>query len=254
MSELNLNTYNSDAVIKWYKHLDAITVVEKKVFETHKDFLTNAKVLDIGIGGGRTTAYLIDKCKSYTGIDYSKGFVDTVKKKYPQGDIRLMDARDLKGIESNSCDLVNFSFNGIDYVGPEDRIKIFSEIHRVLKPNALFFFSTHNKDHKTFNQFPWRDKNNGFITNLKTFIKLLPFLPRHFSKKKEEIHLTDHAVINDSAHNFGLLTFYTSPKFLKEQLTDNLFNEIKLFSKEAEIVSDDQLDDWIFVTCKRSAS
>lgn len=252
MNEVNLNTYNSDSVIKWYQHLNAITPVEKKIFEYHKDLLANSKLLDIGIGGGRTTAYLIDKCKNYTGIDYSKGFVDTVKQKYPSADIRLMDARDLKGIENSTYDLVNFSFNGIDYVGPEDRKKIFNEIYRVLKPNALFFFSTHNKDHETFDQFPWRDKNNGFITNLKTFIKLLPFLPRHFNKKKEEIRLKDYAVINDSAHNFGLLTFYTSPKFLKEQLTDHNFNEITFFSKNAETVIDNKLDDWIFVTCKRS--
>ncbi len=254
MSQLNLTTYNSDAVIKWYKDLAAITEAEKKIFEIHKDLLKHAKLLDIGIGGGRTTAFLIDKCKIYTGIDYSKGFVDTVKQKYPGADIHLMDARDLIGIESNSCDLVNFSFNGIDYVGLEDRKKILSEVFRVLKPNAIFFFSTHNKDHKTFDQFPWLDKNNNFITNLKTFIKLLPFLPRHFSKKNEEIRLNDHAVINDSAHNFGLLTFYASPKFLKKQLIEHHFSEITLFSKNGEAVNDDKLDDWIFVTCKRSVS
>ncbi|MDP1801083.1 MAG: class I SAM-dependent methyltransferase [Bacteroidota bacterium] len=254
MSELNLNTYNSDAVIKWYKHLNEITFVEKKIFETHKDLLASSKILDIGIGGGRTTAYLLDKCKSYTGIDYSKGFVDAVKKKYPNADIRLADARDLKAFENNSFDLVNFSFNGIDYVGPEDRKKIFNEIYRVLKPGAFFFFSTHNKDHKTFDQFPWLDKNNSFITNLKTFVKLLPFLPRHLKQKRKEINLNDYSVINDSAHNYGLLTFYTSPQFLKKQLTHHSFNEICLLSKNGETVSDDKLDDWIFVTCKRSSA
>ena len=75
----NLNTYNSTSVVNWYAGLKEMTVVELRIFETHRDFLKQAALLDIGIGGGRTTRYLKDKCKTYTGIDYSEGFVTQVK-------------------------------------------------------------------------------------------------------------------------------------------------------------------------------
>ncbi|MBA2613915.1 MAG: class I SAM-dependent methyltransferase [Bacteroidetes bacterium] len=254
MSDPNLNTYNSATVIKWYDHLDALTPIEKYFFELHKDLILRSNILDIGIGGGRTTAYLVSICKNYIGIDYSKGFVETVKTKFPNADIRLIDARDLSAFENNTFDLVNFSFNGIDYVSLDDRKKILSEINRVLKPNGVFFFSTHNKDHTTFDQLPWRNKSNNLITNLKTFIKLLPFLPKHLKQKEKEIRLKEYAIINDSAHNYGLFTFYTSPRFLKEQLNTYHFYDIALFSKNGKIENDETLDDWIFVTCKRSVT
>ncbi len=252
MNDSNLNTYTSTNVINWYTHLTEITAAEKHLFELHKEFLSKANVLDIGIGGGRTTAYLIDKCAGYIGVDYSQGFVEIVKQKYPKANIQLADARDLIPFEDKKFDVINFSFNGIDYVGLEDRKKIFSEINRVLKPNGLFFFSTHNKDHFTFDQQPWTDKNNSFFTNLKTFIKLLPFLPKHALQKKKEIRFNDYSIINDSAHNYSLMTFYTSPQFLKKQLKDHHFADVKLFSKDAKEVDEKKLDDWIFVSCKKS--
>jgi len=252
MNDNNLRTYNSTAVVKWYEELEEITAVEKFIFNAYNDIISNGYVLDIGIGGGRTTAYLHQKCKSYTGIDYSENFVNASKKKFPQSDIRLMDARDLSAFKNDTFDLVNFSFNGIDYVNLNDREKILSEINRVLKPNGVFLFSTHNKDHQTFNKQPWLDKENSLITNLKTFLKLLPFLPRHFSKKKEEIYFNDYAMINDSAHNYSLLTFYTTPDFINQQLQRNKFTAVEFYSKDGKQENTERLDDWIFISCKKS--
>lgn len=254
MNDGNLNTYTSTNVINWYTDLNEITRVENYLFELNKELLANAFVLDIGIGGGRTTAYLLDKCANYIGIDYSQGFVDVVKKKYPKTNIQLADARDLIQFEDKKFDIVNFSFNGIDYVDLNDRKKILSEINRVLKPNGLFFFSTHNKNHYTFDRQPWTNKNNSFFTNFKTFIKLLPFLPKHARQKKKEIRFNDYAIMNDSAHNYSLMTFYTSPQFLKKQLQEHCFAEVQLFSKDTKQVNENELDDWIFVSCKKSLS
>jgi hypothetical protein len=101
---------------------------------------------------------------------------------------------------------------------------------------------------------PWLNKNNDLITNLKTFIKLSVFYINHLIKKGEEIYSDNYAIINDSAHNYNLLTFYTSPEFLKKQLTDNGFTEIELLLKNGDRSTPNKLDDWIFVTCKKLLS
>lgn len=246
MSRLNLDTYNDQLVVNWYKALTGLTPVEKQVFGNYAPLLGN--VLDIGIGGGRTTAYLLDKCTSYTGIDYSKGFAELVGQKYPGADIRYMDARNLEAFENNSFDLVNFSFNGMDYTDLDGRKKILAEIYRVLKPGGIFFFSTHNKSHHTFNKPAWSNPANSFFVNLKTFIKLLPHLPTHYKHKKNEHIQTDYAIINDSAHNYRLLTFYTTPAFLRGQLTGYGFANAVFYTLAGEVKTDEELDDWIFVT------
>ena len=247
----NLKAYRSKQVVNWYKQLHGIIPIEKRVFEENKELLKRSNVLDIGIGGGRTTAYLLKICKSYVGIDYSESFVNSVKKTYPEATCFVMDARDLSAFKDASFDFVNFSFNGIDYVEEKGRKKILSEIKRILKPGGVFFFSTHNKNHRTFRANPWLNSDNSLFINVKTFIKLLPFFFRKTKQSKNEIINGDYAIINDSAHQYSLMTFYTTPAFLREQLMQEGFGEITFYGRSGEKKDDTELEDWIFSTTKK---
>jgi ubiquinone/menaquinone biosynthesis C-methylase UbiE len=251
MSERNKNTYNAPDVVHWYDGLNEITTVEKKIFENYASTLQNGTILDIGIGGGRTTAFLLPKSSSYTGIDLSEAFVEVCRKKFSTANIRLMDARDLSAFRDDTFDLVNFSFNGIDYVDLAGREKILSEIYRVLRPEGIFFFSTHNMSHETFNTPPWSRKKESFQYNLKTFLKLSPFLWRKFMNKSSESFEKDHAIVNDHAHNYRLLTFYSSPDHIRKQLNVTGFKKLSFYNREGIICTDKDLDDWIFITCQK---
>jgi ubiquinone/menaquinone biosynthesis C-methylase UbiE len=247
----NLKAYNSSGIVKWYEELSGIDPAEKKVLERWKGLFSDAELLDIGIGGGRTTAWLSKICKKYTGIDYSEKFAALCKTKFPGAEIGHMDARDLGSFANENFNVVNFSYNGIDYVNAPDREKILKEIYRVLKKGGLFFFSTHNLNHAAFNKAPWLNKTDSLILNIKTFIRLLPYLYRKRKNKKLEIINSDYAIINDHAHAYALLTFYTSPLFLRDQLSYAGFQNISLLDKSGEEVSDTRLDEWIFVTCTK---
>jgi len=251
MTDKNLEVYNSKQVINWYDQLKDLIPVERRVFEAHKELIAGGNILDIGIGAGRTTAYLGAKSKNYTGIDYSEGFIRAAEKNFPGLQYFVMDARDLEKFKTGDFDLVNFSFNGIDYVDHEGRKKVLSEIHRVLKPGGIFFFSTHNKNHPGFNISPWLNRANSLFVNLKTFVKLLPFLLKKLKHKKRELIYDDYAIINDSAHNYSLLTYYTTPAFLRKQITSQGFSEPEFYLKSGELKKDSELDDWIFVTAKK---
>lgn len=248
ITDKNLEVYNSKEVVSWYKLLQELAPVEKMIFETYKNVLKNGHVLDIGIGGGRTTKFLFPVSKAYTGIDYSENFIEVVSKSFPNV-CRVMDARDLSAFEDTSFDFVNFSFNGIDYVNAEGREKVFKEIFRVLKPQGIFFFSTHNKNHASFDVSPWLNKTNSAFINLKTFIKLLPYFGRKV--KSKEVFEKEFAIINDSAHNYSLMTFYTSPSYLRTQLNETGFRQACFFDKQGQKKEDKNLEDWIFITAEK---
>jgi ubiquinone/menaquinone biosynthesis C-methylase UbiE len=250
----NLKIYTNKAVVNWYSNLHDIIDIEDAIFKNYASILSTGDVLDIGIGGGRTTKYLINKCKNYVGIDYSNQFTNVVKSSFPTADIRNLDARNLSVFDSNTFDFVNFSFNGIDYVNLKDREQILSEINRVLKPNGIFFFSTHNKSYVSFNEEPWNNKRNLVFTRVKDFIKLAPFYFRKMLNRKLEVYENEYSIINDSAHNYGLMTFYTTPNFLIEQLENKRFCNVEFFSKKTKVVDFRRLDDWIFCTCQKSPS
>jgi SAM-dependent methyltransferase len=101
-------------------------------------------VLDIGIGGGRTTPLLRAIAPNYIGVDYVSQLVDAAKARFPEADLRQMDARRL-GFGDGAFGAVLFSYNGIDSVSEVDRIAILAEIFRVLRPGGCFCFSSLNR-------------------------------------------------------------------------------------------------------------
>lgn len=248
----NLATYNSEQVVNWYDTYTDLMPVEKHVFEICFAGKKCSALLDVGIGAGRTTKFLLNYCEQYTGIDYSENLIRKAKLKFFDADLRCMNAADLSEFENNRFDFVNFSFNGLDYATLTDRMKILSEINRVLKPGAIFFFSTHNKNAFNFNQPPWLNKKNSRWVNIKTFLKLIPFLPRHFSNKRREVLNEDYAIINNCAHNYGLMTFHSTPEFMKRQMESNHFCEVNFYNLEGKIADETSTDEWLFVVCKKA--
>ena len=111
-------------------------------------------VLDLGVGGGRTTALLRLVSSVYVGIDYTPELVDMCRRRHPGTDIRLGDARHLPDVADGSQGLVVFSNNGIDAVDHDGRGRILSEAHRVLGADGVLCYSTLNKDGPLFGAHP----------------------------------------------------------------------------------------------------
>lgn len=102
--------------------------------------------LDIGVGGGRTVALLRLLTDVYIGVDYTPEMVDLCRRRHPDADIRLEDARDLASIASGEQGFVMFSSNGIDAVDHDGRRAVLANMARVLQPGGIALYSTLNKD------------------------------------------------------------------------------------------------------------
>jgi SAM-dependent methyltransferase len=139
----NLDVYNESDVVAYYAALDKLTPCEKVLFQTF--IRPGAEVLDLGVGGGRTTPYLSGVARRYVGIDYAQEMINTCRRKFPDLEFRIVDASDLATFNAGTFDVVVFAFNGIDYLTPDKaRHRCLSEVHRVLKDDGIFIFSTHN--------------------------------------------------------------------------------------------------------------
>ncbi len=140
---VNLRTYRVPEVASHYAALNYLTPCEQLLFRTH--IKPGIAVLDLGVGGGRTTPYLSRTASRYVGVDYSEAMLHVCKKKFPDLDFVLADASDLSAFEDASFDAIVFSFNGLDYVVPdENRLRCLRECWRVLRTDGVFVFSSHN--------------------------------------------------------------------------------------------------------------
>ena len=139
----NIDVYSDPDVVNYFRNLDGLQGSEEYLFKKHVQ--PCSEVLDIGVGGGRTTAFLANAAKSYVGIDYSPAMIASCIDKYPGLSFLTADATNLNIFGDNSFDVVIFSFNGIDYIpSDEARRRCFGEICRILKPTGVMIFSSHN--------------------------------------------------------------------------------------------------------------
>jgi len=172
-------------------------------------------VLDLGCGTGRTTSWLHKNGFKVLGIDISEYMIDKAKELHPQINFKLGDATKLENL-SETYDYVLFSFNGLDYIYPEKhRLQTLNEIHRIMKNNGLFIFSSHNR--------LWLS---------------LPTLRRIFRIYccKGQYHL--------EKTNYGyLVTYSITPWKQKKQLDEHRFNLLEKFGSLSK--------SWIYYVARR---
>src|SRR6266540_4087351 len=138
-------------VVAEYTSFEFLFEPERAILQEIRSRLAGMRMLDIGVGGGRTTQFFIEHVGEYVGVDYSPTMIQACSRRFEgQGDhvsFHVMDARDLGALQSESFDFVLFSFNGLDLVGEDqDRLRALEEIHRVCRDGGLFCFSSQNMD------------------------------------------------------------------------------------------------------------
>ena len=187
---------------------------EQAAIEYVAPSVRDTPILDIGVGGGRTAPLLTALSADYRGIDYLAEMVALAHRRFPAFSFLEMDARRLS-FPDQSFRLVTFTYNGIDSVDLAGRMAILQEIHRVLIPGGYFVFSALNLDGPARDDH-WLDFNVFNIAGLSP-VRLLRASARTALGGLNRLRLRfrtrtadDVAIANVSAHNFGLITLFTS--------------------------------------------
>jgi SAM-dependent methyltransferase len=181
-------------------------------------------ILDVGVGGGRTTTMLRLVSDDYIGVDYTSEMVAACRRNYPGADIRWGDVRNLSDFDDGHFQLVVFSYNGLDAIDHGDRAQALAEMSRVLAPGGLLVLSTHNKVGPCFRASPWRKAHSpslatwSFADRLGRFLVHVAGIPLHFPRALANRHRLmksaeegpGWAVRPVEAHDFGLLIHYVT--------------------------------------------
>jgi SAM-dependent methyltransferase len=145
-----------------------------------------------------------------------------------------MDARNMTFFPDGYFDFVLFSYCGIDYVSHEDRMKILSEIRRLLRKGGFFFFSTHNLNNfkrgcsirlsGSFRDIPWR---LSFLLTNRVLNKEAWMILRDSSKNPQ------HLIISEpEPPRYTLKPYMITPIEQFKQLKASGFANIRVYSKE----------------------
>ncbi len=206
-TDVTAEAFMSDAVAR---HLAALplTPPEITILLRYKQHFENKRVLDLGVGSGRTIRYLLPFCADYLGIDLSPQMLAFARKAYPTARLSLGDFRDLEQLAEEPFDFILIAFNTIDVLGHEDRLKLLADVRRLMSSNGVFVFSTHNRSWQHCGKRPVLPSFDD-AENLPRYLHRLLRTGREILNHNRLAHLQhfedDHAIVTGSHMRSGLV-------------------------------------------------
>ncbi|MEA3056895.1 MAG: hypothetical protein QOD30_2327 [Actinomycetota bacterium] len=130
--------YGGPSVVAHYRTAVELQPTERALIERFVS--ASSRVIDIGIGAGRTTRFLADRDR-YVGFDLVADMVLAAKSDV--GEDRLVVATaDHVPFANASFDVALFSFNGLGHL--DDRTAVYREVRRIVVDGGVFIFSLNN--------------------------------------------------------------------------------------------------------------
>ncbi len=255
----NKKIFDAASVAHGYAQQSHLQPPEETILHLMLPHLPPARMLDIGVGGGRTTLHFAKWVREYVGTDYAESMIAECQRRfvgYPSHvSFKVCDATSMTMFLDGSFDFVLFSFNGIDCVSPEDRLRILKEVRRVGRSGGFFCFSAHNLNWAA-NLF---QLNRIISLNPKFAVRTAKRLVMRFiynrAVKTADVRNSPCLVFNDGAHYRQMQMYYIRPLAQLAQLQD-YFEDIRVFAYNAgaEIRDKRELetveDPWLYYLCR----
>ncbi|MGA2011232.1 MAG: class I SAM-dependent methyltransferase [Solirubrobacteraceae bacterium] len=233
-ADLNASAWSSGRFLADYDHR-SLEPVEVLIMARYREALSG-RVLDVGCGAGRILGYLVELGAEVHGIDISPRMVEHCRGRFPGVDIGLGDLATLPAVAEGPFDAVLLSDNVLDVLDDERRRASLADIRGLLAPAGLLIFSSHNLAH-------WERSSSagagarraslgsrlGFVARKLTtkppawMLGAAKRIPRRAVNRRRlgplQYRAADHAVVNDSAHDYSLLHYYIGRADQERQLS-----------------------------------
>jgi SAM-dependent methyltransferase len=231
---------------------------ERAILNRFKRDWPGMRMLDIGIGTGRTTYTFAAVAGEYVGIDYAEEMVrgaSAIIPPSPDVTLKFHDARDLSEYYTKPFDFVFFSMNGLDSVSHEDRERILREVRKVLKPTGHFSFSSHTirgfKPEPAVRPFRLSDPLRSGYHRWKDSRHRARMRDTHRGLNVTELRGRDWAVLKTGDHNFAIDIYHVNPLFQIERLRQLGFSIDALYDPEGATPDPAKTEaDWLYYLCR----
>jgi SAM-dependent methyltransferase len=195
---------------------------ETELFARHAQALSG-DVLELGCGGGRITGHLIPAAASVTGLDLSPAMVAFCRRRHPEARFVQRDLRDLGAFADGQFSAVVSGHNTIDVLDDAERRRLLDELHRVLAPEGVVIFSSHNLACESLIPPPSRNLSLNPVRLLNRLMRMPEALRNRTRLGPLQRREQGYAILNDTAHDYSLLHYYIGRDGQEAQLAEHCF-------------------------------
>jgi SAM-dependent methyltransferase len=219
-SQHNAAIWSAGALVSEYDNR-VLEPAEVLLLARHREAFTG-RVLDAGCGAGRLLGYLVQLGADVVGVDISTEMVERCREHFPGADVRVGDLAALGAVTEGPFDVVLISDNLLDVFDDAERRRVLAEARGLLGPEGLLIFSSHNLASQS--PSPGGEPSAsplqrvlgvlGHIANRSPvwMLQAIARFPRRRANRRRlaprQYRRDDHAVLNDSAHDYSLLHYY----------------------------------------------
>jgi SAM-dependent methyltransferase len=206
-NEINSRVYHSPGVAGLYTGT-LLNRAETMALLKYREAFVGRNVLDVGVGTGRTAAYLKPLARHYVGIDYSQEMIDYLRRTQPEVEAHLTDMRDLSAWGAGAFDFVFAPNNVIDAVSHDDRVRVLAEVRRVLSDGGLLVLTSHNRRYRLAESGPRLEYSRNPVIQAQHVARYLRRRLNHLRIGGLRRFEEEYALLNDIGHHYGLLHYY----------------------------------------------
>ncbi len=230
---------------------DGLTAPELAALASVADSSRGKRILDLGVGAGRTVPALHALSEHYVGVDYVPEMVARCRDRFPNVRFEVADARSLSAFADRSFDLIVFACNGISMVAHEGRLAILKEVRRLLAPDGHFIFSTYNRNNTAHERFFALPGFSMSFHPLRFGVRAVRFAAHavygfynRIRFARHESRTDEYSIINDRCHHYSTMLYYIKPDQQFEQLRSVGFRKAPtLFDQRGESAPPTSTDD-----------
>lgn len=222
-----------ELVGEYDKHV--LRPVEERLLERYAGDLSG-RVLEVGVGAGRLTERLVAGAAAVTGIDVARAMVEHCRRRFPQAEFHELDLRDLSPFGDGAFTALLAGYNVVDVLGDEQRGAVLDEWRRVLGPGGLLVFSSHNLHYADRIPRPGRVLTKHPRQLVRNVRRRRQRIANHARLAPMERREGTWAILNDEAHDFGLLHYYATRDETERRLAAHGFALVACLDLEGRTV------------------
>jgi SAM-dependent methyltransferase len=217
----------------------ALRPVEVMMLVRHRQDLAG-RVLELGVGAGRISGYLVELAERFEGLDLSEAMVAECRRRYPAGTFTTGDMRDLSRFADGTLGAVVAGNNVIDVFSDAERRATLREIRRALAPTGLLVFSSHNRAYLPRVRPPTAVRRSDPLRLVYDALNVPLRVARHRRLRALELEAPDYAIVSDGSHGFTLVHYYIAPDAQIRQLKQEGFSVLGVIDLDDHLLGTGQ--------------